>query len=369
MLNRKCSNGLILIIVMMINLAASADSKSSRDDPQTQSTTSPKDGTATSSKKILIYTPHGPGMVKLVKTEFEKQYPGFEIDWLYLGAGKIFDRLKSEKSAPKADIVWGGPHYLFINAAEAGLLAPYRPSWHKSINASFHDSEHRWYGDMQTPLSITYNTQVLPKAKKVRDWDDLTDSRLLGRIIVRYPPASGTMRTIYAVLIDRQLRRGKTLKQAFQWLQKMEDNTRTYASHSQVMFHKLGQGLFWISLWNIPEVGTRKTQGYPIDYVFPKSGVPVLLDAIALVNKPQIPDHVKKFYEVATSKKMVEALAAKPHFRIPTRTDVAPETSPKYLKDPRFRVMDVNWSRVAKESDGWIGRWEKEIADPKKLKD
>ena len=108
------------------------------------SQTVPSQDTANSTKtakKILVYTPHGPGMLKLAKATFQKKHPDVEVDWLYKGAGKIFDQLKSEQKNPVADIVWGGPHYLFIDGAQNKLFQAYRPSWHNKVNAKFHDAK------------------------------------------------------------------------------------------------------------------------------------------------------------------------------------------------------------------------------------
>jgi iron(III) transport system substrate-binding protein len=307
--------------------------------------------------KLMIYSPHGPEILTAAKEGFQKKFPEVEIDWVYEGAQSLYQRLGRERSDPVADIWWGGPQFTFIQAAEDGLLQPYEPSWSKAVKRAYRDEKHRWYGDLQTPLSIFFS--VLPGAGDTpppKDWDDLLDPLYKGKIAARYPLTSGTMRSLVLALIDRQLRAGRSLDEALAWLKKWDANIAAYTPHSVHMFRLVGKGVLKFGLWNVPEVKLRATQGYNLDFVYPESGMPVLVDCIGLVRKLSVEPMAKEFYEYVTSKEFAETLTRQPFNRIHTREDLPDSARPSYLKNKAFKVMPTDWRRIAEMGEDWVER-------------
>ena len=68
--------------------------------------------------------------------------------------------------------------------------------------AGFQKCSGVWYGTFFAPEVIMYNSRRLDSASVPIDWDDLLDPRWKGKIIIRSPLASGTMRMIFCGLID-----------------------------------------------------------------------------------------------------------------------------------------------------------------------
>ena len=44
---------------------------------------------------------------------------------------------------------------------------------------------------------LVYNSAAVPAAEAPQDWDDLLDPKWKGKILIRDPLASGTMRTVW----------------------------------------------------------------------------------------------------------------------------------------------------------------------------
>ena len=242
-----------------------------------------------------------------------------------------------------------------------GLLKKFEPSFKSALKPSHQGKDGRWYADMQTPISYLYHANLVPKDKVPLDWDELLQSRYAKSFVVRFPLESGTMRALYSALIDRQIRKGRDLKAAIAWMRRLEKQVGRYANHSQVMFQTVGQGVFKYGFWNLPEIAMRSMQGYPVSFVFPKSGVPVLLDAVGLIERPDVHPLAKEFVEFVGSKKFVSESAAPPFNRVPARTDLPAGLVPSYLKDKRYKEMPVNWQRVAREGNKWLELWKKQV--------
>jgi len=75
----------------------------------------------------VVYSPHGPEMLKDAEAQFEAAYPHVDLQWLDMGSQEVYNRVSAERARPACDVWWGGPSTMFMQAAEEGLLEPYRP--------------------------------------------------------------------------------------------------------------------------------------------------------------------------------------------------------------------------------------------------
>src|SRR5690606_16233626 len=153
--------------------------------------------------QIVIYSPHGKEMLGAFEERFEAAYPDVNVQWIDMGGQDAYDRIRTERANPQASIWWGGASMAFNQAAEEGLLEAYRPTWADAVLAEGKGRDDLWYGTFLTPEVITYNTRSLEGEQPPQDWDDLLDPRWKDRILIRYPLASSTMRTIFGAMILR----------------------------------------------------------------------------------------------------------------------------------------------------------------------
>lgn len=151
--------------------------------------------------RVVVYSPHGKELLGDFARQFESQHPGVRVSWLDMGSQDVLDRVRSEKSNPQADVWWGAPSPFFMSAADEGLLLPYHPEWADKVGSDQKDSLDRWYGTYLTPEVITFNSRLLTRQTAPRDWDDLIDPKWQGKIAIRNPIASGTMRAIFSAII------------------------------------------------------------------------------------------------------------------------------------------------------------------------
>lgn len=318
-------------------------------------------------RPLVVYSPHGSEMLSAAQEAFAKVEKDAVIDWQFMSTEEVLNKLTAEKAKPVADIWWGGPQFTFMRGAKDELLAPYKPSWAAQSLTQFHDAKDLWYGDLLTPLTIIYQKNLTKPEDLPKDWDDLLNPALAQKLIVRFPMNSGSMRALYAALIDRQIAQGKTLDQALEWMKKLEAQVARYETHSLGVFSSVGKGLHLFSLWNLPETLLKSRQGYPVGFVYPASGMPTLVDAIALVKKPNEHPLAKKFYEFVTSREFATKLTEEPLNRVHARKDLGKGARPDYLDDPRFKTMPVDWGRVAENEALWMQRWESEVFSKGKL--
>jgi len=191
--------------------------------------------------KVVVYSPHGKDILAEFEKFFEEFYPGVDVQWLDMGSQDVLDRIRSEKANPQGDIWWGAPSSMFDAAAKEGLLKPYKPSWSEKVKEQFRHPEHYWYGTFQTPEVIMYNNQLLTEKDAPKDWDELLDPKWKDKIIIRYPLASGTMRAIYSAMIYRFYKKTGKTDEGYEWLKKLDANTKSYAANPTILNQKLAR--------------------------------------------------------------------------------------------------------------------------------
>lgn len=308
-------------------------------------------------KQIVIYTPHGKEMLTAYEERFEAENPDVNVVWSDMGGQDAYDRIRTERQNPQASIWWGGAAVTFDHAAREGLLEPYRPTWADRIAPGMHGEGDSWYGTYLTPEVITYNVRSLEGEEPPKDWDDLLNPKWKDRILIRYPLASSTMRTIWGAMIMRQ----PTVEEGYRWLARLDQNVKTYTADPTQLYLKLAREEGDVTLWNMPDTYIQaNTVGYPFDYVIPASGTPVLTDGIALVKGGPNLDAARAFYEFVTSD---SALIDQAHtyYRIPVLPDLPKEKLPEWITKANVVPMDIDWQRLADEGPAWMQHWDEEI--------
>src|SRR6185503_19118102 len=57
---------------------------------------------------LVIYSPHGRDLLTLFEHRFEAAHPDVDVRWLDMGSQEVYDRIRSERANPQADVWFGG---------------------------------------------------------------------------------------------------------------------------------------------------------------------------------------------------------------------------------------------------------------------
>jgi iron(III) transport system substrate-binding protein len=319
----------------------------------------PSDGRET----LTVYSPHGRELLEAFERRFEADNPTVDLQWVDMGSQEVYDRIRSERANPQADVWFGAPSTLFAQAAADGLLEASSPAWGSSVPAEARDPDGLWYGTYITPEVIAYNTAAVSAEEAPRDWDDVLDPRWKGRVIIRDPMASGTMRTIFGMVIDRSLRATGDTAQGFQWLRRLDAQTREYVLNPTLLYQKLARQEGVITLWAMPDIEMiRARYDYPVDYVIPSSGTPLLVDAVAVVRGSRNPEAARAFVEYVGSDAALVSAAREFH-RLPAATAFPTDSLPERLRAARGRLVaePLDWARLQREGAGWMRHWDEHV--------
>ena len=312
---------------------------------------------------VTVYSPHGREMLTAFKAQFEAANPGFTLETVDMGSQEVYYRIRSERANPQADVWWGAPAPLFQQAAADSLLETFVPTWAATLPAEAKDARGLWHGNYLTPEVIAYNSAAIPAAQAPQDWDDVLAPQWKGKVLIRDPMASGTMRTIFGMILDRSLRATGDTAQGFQWLRRLDGQTREYVLNPTILYQKLARQEGLVTLWDLPDIELIKKQyDYPIDYVIPRSGTPLLVDGVAVVRGGPNAELAKRFVEfIGSNAAMVPA--ARDFFRLPAGSDFPADSLPPRLKAVRdqIRPEPLDWARLQQQGPAWMRYWDEHV--------
>jgi iron(III) transport system substrate-binding protein len=311
---------------------------------------------------LLVYSPHGRDLLGLVERTYEASHPQVDVRWLDMGSQEVYDRVRAEKSNPQADVWYGGPAEILARAARDDLLAPFRPTWADAVPPESRHAGDLSFGLYRTPAMIVYNSDVVPAEEAPREWDDVLLPRWKGKVLIREPLASGTMRAIFGMILARSVAETGSPDRGFDWLRRLDAQTKEYVVNGTLLMEKIVRREGLVTLWDLPDVLLEQASGAPLTYVFPPSGSPVLDDAIALVKGARHPEAGKALIEWLGSRE-AQRLAAEAAYRLPARTDLPDSELPEWAQRVTRQLVParVDWALVRETGPRWMFTWDREI--------
>lgn len=334
----------ILIAGLILSLAA-CGSKQSKEVAKSEKL----------EEKLVIYSTHPESLIEVVAFEFEKE-TGIEVDYINL-KGALADRILAEKNAPQADIMYGGASSLFIDLSKKGVFEQTNPSWAKDLNPLFKDPNGMWYGTIQTPVVMFYNSEMLSSEKAPKDWSDLIKPEFKDKLVFRDARSSSAKATYSSLLY--QYEKENKLSDGWEFMKSLDQNTKKYYGSGSLQFQAVGRKEAPLSFAVLSSIIVNKEKGLPLEIIDAKSGSPVITDAIAVIKNAQHPNAAIKFLEFAGSEKIQSKLAVKFN-RMPT-LDSAIESSPEWMQTIKYKVMDVDWKILSENESKWMQKWDSEI--------
>ncbi len=311
---------------------------------------------------LVIYTPHGRDLLTLLKTRYEQLHPEVDLRWLDMGSQEVYDRVRSERANPQGDVWFGGPATIFALGAADSLLEPFRPSWAEAVAPAGRGPGDLYFSAYETPAVLVYAEQAVRPEEAPQDWDDLLDPKWKGKVLIRDPIASGTMRAVWGMLIERSIRQTGDTAAGWAWLRRLDAQTKEYVLNGPLLDQKIVRQEGLVTIWDLPDIQLNKRDGLPLGYLFPRSGTPNIEDAIGVIRRAPHAAQARAFIEWVGSP-AVQLLTAREVYRLPARTDLPADSLPEWAREVRARMIiaDMDWSLLARHGAEWMRYWDEHV--------
>ena len=305
-------------------------------------------------KELIIYSAYEEEQVLEYISGFKEEYPDIEVNLIIDSHGIISAKVLSERDNPQADLVWGLSAINIIDLEGKGLLSPYKSKNIDEVKEQFKDDNEvpYWSGLDATETAFVVNYKELEELgiPIPKSFEDLIKAEYKGLITMPNPASSGTGYFTVSAIIQML---GE--EKGFEYMNKLHENIGVY-THSGSKPSKLaGSGEYPIGISFGYRGIMQMANGEPVKVVFPKEGSGWDLESIALVNKVNVKEEAKLFYDWALSKGAMNSYAKNtPITCIPTEADI-PEG---YNDDPVGQLIenDLNWA--SKNRERILKTWE-----------
>jgi iron(III) transport system substrate-binding protein len=253
--------------------------------------------------KVVWYTSLALTSAEKVAKLFEAAYPGIKVEVQRTGSQRILQRVMQELQAniKNVDVIHTSDagHYVFLK--DKKLLMKYTPAGVDRFASSFKDKDGYHYGLRATVNVIAYNTKAVSAAEAPRTWKDLLDPKWKGKLVTAHPGYSGVIATHVLALVHlhgwdyfKQLAQSKPML-----VQSAVDPSGVVASGERTVAVNGGDYTFY----------QIKKKGNPVEIVFPKEGVPLVISPTAIATFAPHPNAARLFTDFIFSREVQQVLA------------------------------------------------------------
>ena len=253
--------------------------------------------------KVVWYTSLALPTAEKIGKLFEAAYPGIKVEVHRTGSQRILQRVMQELQAnlKLVDVIHTSDAGHFVLLKEKKLLMKYAPAGVDAFPAGFKDKDGYYFTLRATVNVIAYNTKLVPAAEAPKGWKDLLDPKWRGKMVTAHPGYSGVIAT--HVLALTQLYGWDYFKQLAQnklmLVQSAVDPAGVVASGERQVAVDGGDYYYY----------QMKKKGNPIEVVYPKEGVPLVISPTAIASFAPHPNAAKLFTDFTFSRELQQVMA------------------------------------------------------------
>ena len=253
--------------------------------------------------KVVWYTSLALPSAEKVAKLFEAAYPGIKVEVHRTGSQRVLQRVMQELQAniKNADVLHTSDAGHFVLLKEKKLLMKYTPAGVEKFPPGFKDRDGYHYGLRATVSVIAYNPKVISAAEAPKTWKELLDPKWKGKMVTGHPGYSGIIATHVLALVNlhgweywKQLAQNRLML-----VQSAVDPAGIVASGERPVAVNGGDYTF----------AQTKQKGNPIEIVYPKEGVPLIVSPTAITSFAPHPNAARLFTDFTFTREVQQVLA------------------------------------------------------------
>ncbi len=296
---------------------------------------------------IVVYVMEKRECVEPLFRAFEKNTKAHILATYFTSQKELIDRLQSEKSAPKADLVLANDASLLEELQKKGLLQPYYSRQSRDIRVIFRDKKLYWQGFMGRPWVIAYNTQAIYSYQAPKSIFEMSLPQWNGQSA--FPDPSIRPMASYDAALKNVL--GKTNAELF-IARACTNGSAVYPDSASVVKAIANKSRIW-GIAEVDDVIDAACTGHPVAWIIPDQnpllpkqdlGAMLLVSGIAIPAKAPHIEAAKTLYEFILSPKRAKLIEASAYTRLTLH--MAANLDKRALKRPI--LMNVHYEKTAR---------------------
>ncbi|MCE8020899.1 putative 2-aminoethylphosphonate ABC transporter substrate-binding protein [Halomonas sp. MCCC 1A11036] len=314
---------------------------------------------AQAATQLTVYTAVESDDLQKYAERFNQTHPDIQINWVRDSTGVITARLLAEKDNPRADVIWGLAATSLLVLEEEGLLARYAPKGVEALDPKFVDPSAQnghdpaWVGMDAWVAAICYNTIEGERlgVPMPTTWEDLTRPEYQGQVVMPNPSSSGTG---YLDVASWMQLWGE--EAAWDYMDRLHDNIARYTHSGSAPCNLAASGEAVVGISFAFRGARLKSQGAPIELVFPEEGMGWDMEAAAIVEGGGNREAAETLLDWAVSREANElynegyAVVAYPGVAQPIEN---------YPEDITERMIDADFAWAAVNRERLLEEWQR----------
>ncbi len=302
---------------------------------------------------ILVYSTIRLDETKIFWDRLKSKYPFIKVVQYRAGSNGMVERVMAEYRARKylPDVITVGDDFLLTVLTGAGIMGRYDSPQAKNFASMFRDPEGRWTAMFIVPLTIAYNTKLVPAKEAPKSWRDLLSPKWKGKV---------AMESDHIVWYAGMLKALGNEK-GRQFMNALSKQDIRLATGSSVGMNLLAAGEFPIFITRANQTEIFKTRGAPVDWV--KDPEPLLsqFHAVGIARNPPHPNSAKLLVDFLLSDEAAEIIGRSQ--RVPSRRGLKEQLSPGFREinmdkmiPPQREDLKANYKKYLEEFQELFGK-------------
>jgi len=307
------------------------------------------------SGQITVYTALTQEQVDAYLVLFNSEYPNIKVEVFRESTELITQKLFDEANNPQADVIWGVSVTSVMIAEWKRLLYAYAPKGLERVQREYRDHTNppHWVGmsAWKSVFCINHektNQLQLPAPQSALE---LADPIYLGQIVIPNPKTSGT-----ALLLISAVFEYRDEIAGWRYLDQLNQNVAQYTHSGHAPCELVAEGQYAIGVSYDVIAAKLKSQGKPIDIIFPSEGIGWGMNVNALINKKDINPAAKTFLDWAISDNAMNEYAKE--FAI-TSVETKQPLPAGYPTGPKVPLIEVSFPWITANRKRILEEWQK----------
>ncbi len=288
-----------------------------------------------------------------------EQELGYKIPHDNKNSGQTLSQLLAEQASPVADVAYYGVSF-GIQAAEKGVVEPYKPAHFDEIPEGLKDPEGHWFTIHSGTLGFFVNVDALGGKPVPTSWQDLLDPAYKG-MVGYLDPSSAFVGYAGAVAVNRAM--GGSLEDfdpGIDYFKKLNENDPIVPK--QTSYARVLSGEIPILFdYDFNAYRAKYKDNANVVFVIPEEGTVVVPYVMSLVKDAPNADKGKRILDFIMSDQGQKVWANA--FLRPIRASaLSEEAAAKFLPDSEYaRATPIDYSEMARVQNDFKERYLNEV--------
>ena len=313
--------------------------------------------------ELMVYGGSDEPHVAAVCQAFEEK-TGIKTSYIRMSGNDCYNRILEERENPQGDVWYGGTWDPYIAAAKEGLLYEYADCEHAPYKSeNFGVGEPYWFGIYSGYIGFICDAEEL-EARGLEvptSWEDLTDPKYEGLLVMANPGATGTgvmtVSILYQVFGEEK---------ALEMIAEMDKNVTTYVKTGSGTSHNVALGEAAIGVGFLHTGLMYVDDGYDnFELTAPSEGTGYEVGGTAIIEGAKNLDEAKLFVQFALTPECQEIGQTVGSLQFLTVEGAQDPESAQSLIDMGINLIDYDSDWTGEHKNELIEAWNGVISSDK----